>query len=155
MHLHSFKTLHRQNVNDSTGQVVGRLSGWRFYLHRRVRIKGLTLKKRKFDVHSHCFQDTELKLHRYMSKTPPDRSWKGWQFYRTPEGVRNKGLTTHKSDIIFYVHSHSFQDTELKLHRYTSATPQDMSWRGWRTNTILSFPRGVRNKELISQKTIS
>ena len=33
----------------------------------RSGIEGQPLSKRKFDVHSHSFQDTELKLHRYVN----------------------------------------------------------------------------------------
>ena len=122
--------------------------GWRFYrFPTEVTNKGLINQKRKFDVHSHSFQDEELKLHRNVgdssgqvveglailpffssgqkwrvnhsknvnstcictvfkmkswnftgtSETVPDRSWKGWRFYRSPIGVRNKGLITQKT----------------------------------------------------------
>jgi hypothetical protein len=47
--------------------------------------------------------------------TPQDRSWRGQRFYHTPRRVKNKGLIKKRK---FNVHSHSFQDTELKLHRY-------------------------------------
>ena len=37
---------------------------------RMVSNKGLITQKRKFDVHLHSFQDTDLKLHRYVSHSP-------------------------------------------------------------------------------------
>ena len=133
------------------------------------------------------------------STTPRDRSWRGSRFYRTPRGVRNKGLITQKR--YFDVQSHSFQDKKFKLHRNvddssgqvvegftilpypqrgqkwrvnhsknvistcnrtvfklrssnftgTSMTPRDRSWRGSR---FYRTPRGVRNKGLITQKTL-
>ena len=45
---------------------------------------------------------------------PQDMSWKGWRSNRSTRGVRNEGLITQKRE--FDVHSHSFQDEELKLH---------------------------------------
>ena len=47
------------------------------------------------------------------------------------------------------MHLHSFQDTELKLHRYVS----DSSGQVVEGLTILCYPRGLRNKGLITQKT--
>ena len=68
-------------------------------------------------MYSHSFQDTELKLHRYINNSP------GQVVIRLtillyPEGVKNKGLITQKRK--FDVNSHSFQDKELKLHRYVN-----------------------------------
>ena len=39
----------------------------------------------------------------------------------SPRGVRNKGLITQKRE--FDMHSHSFQDEELKLHRNVDVSP--------------------------------
>ena len=44
--------------------------------------------------------------------------------------------------------SHSFQDTELKLHRYLSDSPGQVVER----LAFLRFPVGLRNKGLITQK---
>ena len=60
-----------------TSQVRQRLyecrlrSGLRFYVPAGVRNKWLITQKRKFDVHSHSFQGTELNLHRYVN----DSTW--------------------------------------------------------------------------------
>ena len=47
------------------------------------------------------------------------------------------------------MHSHSFQDTELKLYRYVNDSPGQVVKR----LTILRYPVGLRNKGLITQKT--
>ena len=47
------------------------------------------------------------------------------------------------------MHSHSFQDTELKLHRYVN----DSSGQVVEGLTILRYPVGLRNKGLITPKT--
>ena len=67
-----------------------------------------------FYMHSHSFQDTELKLYRYVNDSP-GQVLEGMKILRYPEGLRNKGLITQKSN--FDMHSHSFLDTELKLYR--------------------------------------
>ena len=46
--------------------------------------------------------------------------------------------------------SHSFQDTELKLYRYVN----DSSGQVVEGLAILRFPVGLRNKGLITQKTL-
>ena len=46
--------------------------------------------------------------------------------------------------------SHSFQDTELKLYRYVNDSPGQVV-EGF---TILRYPEGLRNKGLITQKTL-
>ena len=46
--------------------------------------------------------------------------------------------------------SHNFQDTELKLHRFVNdSMGQIVDWL-----TILSYSEGLRNKGLITQKTL-
>ena len=47
------------------------------------------------------------------------------------------------------MHSHSFQDTELKLHGYVN----DSTWQVAVRFTSLPYPGDVRNKVLITQKT--
>ena len=47
------------------------------------------------------------------------------------------------------MHSHSFQDKELKLHRYVNDCPGEVV----EGLTILCYPMGLRNKKLITQKT--
>ena len=47
------------------------------------------------------------------------------------------------------MNSHSFQDTELKLHRYVNDSPGHVVVG----LTILRYPVGLRNKGLITQKT--
>ena len=46
--------------------------------------------------------------------------------------------------------SHSSQDTELKLHRYVKDSPVQVV----DGLTILRYSRGLRNKGLITQKTL-
>ena len=48
------------------------------------------------------------------------------------------------------MHSHSFQDTELNLHRYVNDSPGQVV----EGLTTLQYPRGLRNKLLITQKTL-
>ena len=52
------------------------------------------------NVNSTCIR-TVFKMKRWnftrMSTTTRDRSWRGWRFYRSPTGVRNKGLITQKT----------------------------------------------------------
>ena len=48
------------------------------------------------------------------------------------------------------MHLHSFQDTELKLHKYVNDSPVQVV-DGLK---ILRCPRGLRNKGLITQKTL-
>ena len=68
-------------------------------------------------MHLHCFQDTELKLHKYVSDSP-GQVVERLTILLFPRGVRNKGLITQKR--LFSIHSHSFQDTELKLHKFVN-----------------------------------
>ena len=76
-------------------------------------------------MHSHSFQDTYLKLHRHVNDSP-----------------KNVNSTCIQS----------FQDTELKLHRYTYVN--DSPGQVVEGMTILWYPRGLRNKGLITQKTL-
>ena len=46
--------------------------------------------------------------------------------------------------------SHSFQDTELKLHRYVNVSPGQVV----EGLAILRYPVGLRNGGLITQKTL-
>ena len=46
------------------------------------------------------------------------------------------------------MHSHSFQDIELKLHSYVN----DSRWQVGERLTILPYLRGVGNKGLTTQK---
>ena len=66
-----------------------------------------------------------------------------------PRGLRNKGLITQKT-LIFSMHSHSLQDTELKVHRYINDFPVQVVER----LTILRYPRRLRNKKVISVKSV-
>ena len=59
-------------------------------------IKGYSPKKREFDVHSHSFQDEELKLHRNVDDSP-GQVVEGLTILQFPQGVRNKGLITKKT----------------------------------------------------------
>ena len=47
-------------------------------------------------MRSHSFQDTELKLHRYVND-PPGQVVEGLAILRFPVGLRKKGLITQKS----------------------------------------------------------
>ena len=49
------------------------------------------------------------------------------------------------------MHSHSFQDTELKLHSYIHDSPGQVV----EGLTILCYPSGLRNKGLIIQKNVN
>ena len=49
------------------------------------------------------------------------------------------------------MHSHSFQDTEFKLHKYVNDSPGQVV----EGLTILRYPRGVKNKGLITQKHVN
>ena len=71
-------------------------------------------------MHLPSFQDTELKLHRYV-KDYPGQVVERLKILRYPVGLRNKRLTPQRPK--FDMHSHSFQDTELKLHRYVNDSP--------------------------------
>ena len=79
--------------------------------------------------------------------TSCDRSWEGWRFYRSPVGVRNKGLITQKNvksaciRTVFKMKSWNFTRT--------LTTARDRSVGGWQFYRSLI---GVRNKELIIQK---
>ena len=72
-------------------------------------------------MHSHSFQDTKFKL-LIQVKDFQEQVVEGLSILRYPGGLRIKGhAVTQKRK--FYVHSHSFQNTELKLHRYVSDSP--------------------------------
>ena len=71
-------------------------------------------------MHSNSFQDTELKLYRYV-KDSPVQVVEGLTILCYPWGLRNKGLITKKKRK-FKIHSQSFQDTEMKLQKYVSAS---------------------------------
>ena len=67
-------------------------------------------------MHSHSFQDTELKLHRYVNDSP-GQVVEGMTILWYSRGFRNKGLITQKKRK-FNLHSQSFQETELKRCRW-------------------------------------
>ena len=52
----------------------------------------------------------------------PEQVANGLTIPLRPVGFRNKGLINTKKPK-FDMHSHSFQDTELKIHRYVNDTP--------------------------------
>ena len=49
------------------------------------------------------------------------------------------------------MHSHSFQDTELKLHRYVNYSPGQVV----EGLAILRFPVVLRKKGLVTQKNVN
>ena len=119
-------------------------------------------------MHSHSFQDTELKLHRYVNDSP-GQVVEGLTILCYPRWLRNKGLIPQKMLIQhafaqfsryraetlqvvewLTIHGHSFQDIELKLHRQIHDSPV----RVVEGLTILCYPRWLRNKGLIPQKTL-
>ena len=53
-------------------------------------------------MRSHSFQDTELKLYRYVND-PPGQVVEGLAILRFPVGLRNKGLITQKNVNSTYV----------------------------------------------------
>ena len=63
-------------------------------------------------MHLHSFQDTELKLHRYVNDSM-GQVVKGLTILWFHRGLKNKRVITQKHK--FNMHLHSFQDTELKL----------------------------------------
>ena len=71
----------------------------------------------------------------------------GGRFY-VPHGVKNKGFN-HSKNVNFDVYSHSFQDKEFKLYRNVEDSPGQVV----DGLSITPYPRGVRNKGLITQKT--
>ena len=86
-------------------------------------------------MQSHSFQDKKLKLHRYV-KDSTGQVAERLTILPYSGGVRNKGLITQKT-YKFDVHSHSFQDTELTLHRYVKFSKEQVVKR----LTILPYPR--------------
>ena len=136
MHSHSFLDeelkLHR-NVDDFPREVVGRLTFLPFP-HRGHKLRVNHSK----NVNSTCIR-TVFKMKSWnftgTSVTPRDRSFMGWRFYRSPIRVRNEGLIPQKRE--FDVHSHSFQDEELKLHRNVDDFPREVVGR----LTFLPFPQ--------------
>ena len=50
-------------------------------------------------MRSHSFQDTELKLHRYVNDSP-GQVVEGLMILRYPMGLRNGGLITEKKTLI-------------------------------------------------------
>ena len=100
-------------------------------------------------MHSHSFQDTELKFHRFV-KDYPGQVVEGFTILRYFRGLRNKELIT-RNTVKFNMHSHSFQDTELKLHSYVDDHPEQVV----KGLMILRYPRGLRKKGLITQKYIN
>ena len=78
--------------------------------------------------------------------TPRDRSRRGWRFYCTPRGVRNKGLSTQKT----------YSTCICTVSKWRVETSQERRWlleAGRERDDVIPFPRGVRNKGLITQKT--
>ena len=139
MHSHSFQDtefkLHR-NINDSPGQVVEGLSitpypqmGQKFRVNHSKNVNSSCIRT-VFKIQSSNFTG--------MSMTPRDRSWRGCRLHRTPRWVRNKGLITEKRK--FDEHSHSYQDTKLKLHSYVNDSRRQVVER----LTILPYPQRGR-----------
>ena len=77
-------------------------------------------------MRSHSFQDRELTRHRYVkfSKGQVVESEECYDSTVPPEGSRIKGYSLKKPK--FNVHSHSFQDTKLKLHRYANDSTEEV-----------------------------
>ena len=97
--------------------------------------KGLITQKRKFDGHSHSFQDSDLKLHRHVSDSPRQVVERLTILLNPHRWVGNKGVITQTRK--FDVHSDSFRNTELKLHRYVRDSPGQVVNR----LTILLYPQ--------------
>ena len=71
-------------------------------------------------MRSHSFQDTELKLHRYVNDSIIQVVGR-LTILRYPLRVRGQERrVNHSKKRKLKMHSHSFQDTELKLHRYVN-----------------------------------
>ena len=124
--------------------------GWRFHRTPRWDInRGLITRK---NVKSMCIR-TVFKIQSQnftgTSMTLRERSWRGWQFHRTPIWVRNKVSITQKNvnstciRTVFQLRSSNFTGTSMTL--------RDRSGRGWRSHPT---PRWVRKKGLITQKTL-
>ena len=77
------------------------------------------------------------------------RSQSGLRFYRTPEGSGIKGYSLKRRK--FDMHSHSFQDTELKLFTQVN----DFQEQVMEELTILRYPRGFENKRLNYSKNVN
>ena len=98
-------------------------------------------------MHSHSFQDIELKLHKYVNdSTVQVAEW--FTILQYPGGVRNKGLITQKTKI---------RRAFAQFSRYRVETSQvyvnDSTVQVAECFTILQYPGGVRNEGLITQKT--
>ena len=126
-------------VSDYPGQVLERLTilpyprrgqKWRFNHSKNVNAMCICT---VFKIQIWNFTGTSM--------TPGDRSWRGWLFYRFPEGSGVKGWPLKKCSHSFKIQSWNFTGT--------SATPRDRSG-GWRFNHT---PRRVRNEGLITQQT--
>ena len=97
-------------------------------------------------MHSHSFQDTELKLHRYVNDSPR-QIMEGLTILPYPVGLRNERLIIHEKRK-FDMDSYSFQDIQLKLYRYGNDYAEQVA-------KCLTIPRclvGFRNKGLIDIK---
>ena len=88
-------------------------------------------------MRSHSFQDTELKLYRYVNDSPGQVE-EGLAILRSPVGLRNKGLFTHKTLI-----RHAF----AQFSRYgveTSQVRQRLTGKGRRGVSDSTVPRGAQ-----------
>ena len=103
--------------NDSTGQVAERLKILPY--PRGVRNKGLITK----NVNSTCIRAVFKIQSGNFTGTSKEQVVERFAILSYPGGVKNKGLITQKRK--FDVHSHSFQDTELKLHRYVNVSTEE------------------------------
>ena len=89
-------------------------------------------------MRSHSFQDTELKLYRYVNNLP-GQVVEGLAILRYPVGLRNRGLITQKTLI-----RHAF----AQFSRYrveTSQVRQRLTGTGRGGVAILRYPVGLRN----------
>ena len=81
-----------------------------------------------------------MKLHRYVNDSS-GQVMEGLSNLLYPLGLRNKGLIT-QIKTKFNMHLHSFQDTELNLHRYVD----DSLGQVVEGLTILRYPWGSEIK---------
>ena len=150
MHSHSFQDTKFKlltQVKDFQGQVVERLTILRY--PRGLENKGLITQK---NVNSTCIRPVfKIQSENFTgtSTTPSYGLRVGCRFYRTPGGVENKGLITQKRK--FDMHLPSFQDTELKLHRYFNDSQVQVAGR----LTILPYPRMGREERVNHSKNVN
>ena len=96
-------------------------------------------------MRSHSFQDTELKLHRYVNDSP-GQVVEGLAILRLPRGAQKKGLITQKN-----VNSTCVR-TVLRYRVETLQVRQRLTGTGRRGVSDSTVPRGAQKKRVNHSK---